>query len=114
MYYHDSVRDDENARLPARFAAALERVAPGELLSRRRSALGLESPESAQLFWGKAAWSTFRALERSGGIAGPVLGIAPSLETPSISAQWLLGDHPLPGERSFAAGARLLEFFDGL
>jgi hypothetical protein len=63
------------------------------LLAARARELGAGSPETAFVFWGKAAESAFAAIRPR----GPSLVISPSNS-----------DQPLPGARSFAAGARPL------
>lgn len=70
----------------------------------------------AILFWGKAAWRSYETVHAKG--CGPVLVIAP--EPPKFASdvrphtRWVAGNHPLPGNGSFAAGQAILEFFDSM
>ena len=56
------------------------------------------SNHEAILYWGKAAQASFQARPPKSGL-------------PYYVVQ---GEHPLPGERSFQAGAEILDFFDAL
>lgn len=88
------------------FAAALAAIDPEQLT---RRALEHESPGPATLVAiGKAGPAMIRgAATALGAVSGVCVTNHPS-EVPE-GVELLIGDHPIPGERSYAAGQRVLE-----
>ena len=112
---HDAVLDA--------YAAALAAVEPAPLVKKaiRQGLLDdwfgdREKPAPIHvLAWGKAAprmaWGLLEAKVPFTG-----LGIAPvGTQVPRIEGlTWLAGEHPLPGDQSFAAGTAILDWVDAL
>jgi glycerate-2-kinase len=84
--------------LVSAWAYALRQVSAPVVIHQKGEIYGLEK-DSALLFWGKAARATAQVFPNH----EPRLIIGPENS-----------DHPLPGERSFSMGGRLLDFFDYL
>lgn len=114
-----SLRDD----ILDAYAAALAAVEPAPLVKRavRQGLLDdwfgdREKPTPIHvLAWGKAAprmaWGLLEAKVPFSG-----LGIAPAgTQVPKIDGlRWVAGEHPVPGEQSFAAGTAILDWVDAL
>ncbi len=105
------------------YAAALAAVEPAPLVKRavRQGMLDdwlgdKDKPSPIYvLAWGKAApRMAWGLLESKVPFTG--LGIAPKgTHVPKIEGlRWIVGEHPVPGEASFAAGAALLDWIDSL
>lgn len=89
-------------------------IDPAVLLRRVGRDSARTKSHSAALFWGKAAARSFASVGRRYQYS---LVIAPEGPSPAFDASrvnWVVGEHPLPGNGSFAAGAALLDFFDAL
>ena len=115
----NSCETGSHSRVPLLLEAwsvATQAVHPVELLKNA----GYRVPkQSAALFWGKAALATeagLRGFRQSLVIfpKGQATGGKPSENFRSVGVARVGGDHPLPGEASFEAGGRILDFFDSL
>ena len=111
--------DSTIAQLRACHRAALDAVAPGPTLARALSRAAPPAIAPVVLAFGKAApdmasayctWLTGLGLPPAGGL---VITHTPA-PPPHASLPLVLGDHPVPGARSFAAADTLGELIRGL
>ena len=116
-----SLSDVYKLRLFKIWEKALAQVCPKELFGEAAKKLCPPSIDEAFLFWGKAAVPTWKVLSPliDKGNHSTVLVIGTDSLQESDEFQGLshpntviLGDHPLPGPRSFEAGFRIVEYFD--
>lgn len=70
--------------------------------------------ETAILFWGKSAAPSFEAYRAAKALPRVFLVISPDPPRPGFEGRWIQAEHPLPGDGSFRAGLRLLDFFAAL
>lgn len=86
------------------FGRALESVDPRRLTAER---LGGHIPATVIAIGKAAAAMTWGAADAWGGVSGVCVADSPG-EVPD-GVELIVGDHPVPGEASFAAGRRVLE-----